>query len=132
MKFVWLGYADEKLWASMPNEERDSMSEECFAYNDFQRHGRHWTGVGEALRTSRAAKTLRWNGGKVVGTDGPYSETKELLGGVSMNRFSDIDRAVEAWSKHPCLRVGDVFEIRPTDEEFYARIAASEALAAGR
>jgi hypothetical protein len=44
--------------------------------------------------------------------------------------FTDIDRALEAWLKHPCLRAGDVLEIRPADEEFNARIAARDALAA--
>jgi hypothetical protein len=65
-----------------------------------------------------------------VVTDGPYAETKELLGGVAINRFVDIDRAVEAWSQHPCLRLGDVLELRPADEEFNARITAREALVA--
>jgi hypothetical protein len=41
---------------------------------------------------------------------------------VAINRFSDIDRAVEAWLQHPCLRLGDVLEIRPANEEFSARI----------
>ena len=61
---------------------------------------------------------------------GPYAETKEQLGGVAINKFTDIDRALEAWLKHPCLRVGDVLEIRPADEEFNARIAARDALVA--
>ena len=63
-------------------------------------------------------------------TDGPYAETKEQLGGVAIHKFTDIDRAVEAWTNHPCLRVGSVLEIRPVDEEFNARIAAREALVA--
>jgi hypothetical protein len=46
------------------------------------------------------------------------------------NRFKDMDQAIKGWSSHPCLRVGDVFEIRPADEEFNARIAAREALTA--
>ena len=61
-------------------------------------------------------------------TDGPYAETKEQLGGVAINKFTDIDRAIEAWLKHPCLRAGDVFEIRPADEEFNARVAARDAV----
>jgi hypothetical protein len=69
-------------------------------------------------------------GGKVLVTDGPYAETKEQLGGVAMHTFHDIEQAVEAWSTHPCLRLGDVLEIRPADEEFNARIAAREALVA--
>jgi hypothetical protein len=66
----------------------------------------------------------------VLVTDGPYAETKEQLGGVAINRFTNIDHAVEAWSNHPCLRVGGVLEIRLADEEFNARVAAREALVA--
>ena len=79
MKFACLGYADEKLWNAMTNEEREAMIEECFAYDDLLRRGGHWTGVGEALQISRAAKTVRSKGGRVIVTDGPYAETKEQI-----------------------------------------------------
>src|SRR5262245_6920582 len=44
-----------------------------------QRDGRmgHTVTPGDALQSARAAKTLRWHGGKVVVTDGPFAETKE-------------------------------------------------------
>jgi hypothetical protein len=58
------------------------------------------------------------------------TETKEQIGGVAFHKFSDIDRAVEAWSKHSALRAGDKLEIHPADEEFNARVAAREALVA--
>ena len=58
MKFSCLGYADERLWDAMSESEREAMIEECFAYDDVLRRGGHWTGVGEALQGSRAAKTL--------------------------------------------------------------------------
>ena len=130
MKFSCLGYADERLWDAMSESEREAIIEEFFAYDDTLRRGGHWTGVGEALQSSRAAKTLKSKGGKVIVTDGPYAETKEQIGGIAINKFTDIDRALEAWLKHPCLRVGDVLEIRPADEEFNARIAARGSLVA--
>jgi hypothetical protein len=81
MKFARLGYTDEKLWDSMSEDVRESMIEECFAYDDVMRRGGHWTWVGEALQSSRVAKTLRSKSGKVVVSDGPYAETKEQIGG---------------------------------------------------
>ena len=120
MKFVCLGYADEKLWDSMSKEERESMIEECLAYDDVLRRGNHWTGVGEALQISRAAKTLRLKAGKVIATDGPYAETKEQIGGLGVIEARDIDHAVELMSKHPGLRFGP-FEIRPIDGDLTAR-----------
>ena len=128
-KFVCLGYGKESAWAAMSSSEREAMINECMAYDTvLRKFGQSLGGV--ALQGAQSAKTLRSQGGKVVVTDGPYAETKELLGGVAINRFVDIDRAVEAWSQHPCLRLGDVLELRPADEEFNARITAREALVA--
>ena len=125
-KFVCLGYGNESAWTAMSSSERESRIEECMAYNAvLRKYGQSLGGV--ALQSSRMAKTLRSKGGKVLVTDGPYAETKELLGGVAINRFMDIDRAVEAWSQYPDLGHGDVLEIRPADEEFNARVAAREA-----
>ncbi len=127
--FVCLGYGKESTWVVMSSSEREAMINECLAYDAvLRKYGQSLGGV--ALQSARSAKTLRSQGGKVVVTDGPYAETKELLGGVAINRFVDIDRAIEAWSQHPCLRLGDVLEIRPADEEFNARIAARETLVA--
>jgi hypothetical protein len=126
-KFVCLGYGNESAWTAMSSSERESRIEECMVYDAvLRRYGQSLGGV--ALQSARTAKTLRSKGGKVLVTDGPYAETKELLGGVAINRFKDRDRAVEAWSQYPDLRRGDVLEIRPADEEFNARVAATEAL----
>jgi hypothetical protein len=65
----------------MSEGERNSMMYECFAYDDVLRKNGHFVG-GEALQSARNATTLRWQNGKVSVTDGPYAETKELLGGI--------------------------------------------------
>ena len=127
LKFVCMAYGDENVWNALSKSEREAQIEECMAYDAvLRKYGLSLGGV--ALQGVRTAKTLRSKGGKVLVTDGPYAETKEQLGGVAINRFTDIDRAIEAWLKHPCLRAGDVLEIRPADEEFNARIAARDAL----
>src|SRR6516165_10520638 len=129
MTFVCLGYGDENAWNAMSNAERDARIGECITYDTvLRKYGLSVGGV--ALQSVRTAKTLRSRGGRAVVTDGPYAETKEQIGGIAINKFNDIERAIEAWLKHPCLRVGDVLEIRPADEEFNARIAARDALVA--
>jgi hypothetical protein len=128
-KFVCLGYGSECAWNAMSSREREAHIEECMACDAvLRKYGQPLGGV--ALQSARAAKTLRSNCGIALVTDGPYAETKELLGGVAIHKYTDIDRAVEAWSKHPTLLFGGVLEIRPTDEEFNARIATGEALVA--
>jgi hypothetical protein len=122
-KFVCLGYGDERVWSSMPENERSAMIKECAAYGEVLSQYGAWVG-GDALQDSRTAKTLRHRGGKVIVTDGPYTETKEQLGGIAVFRFRDMQQAVEAWSEHPCLRVGDALELRPADEAINALIEA--------
>ena len=103
MKFICLGYADEKLWEAMSDSERKAVIEKSFAHEDLLRRGGHWTGIGEALQSSRAAKTLRFKGGKVIVTDGPYAETKEQLGGFGVFEARDLDHAVELTFNCPGL-----------------------------
>lgn len=122
MKFVCLGYYDEKQWESVPESEQAAMMEECFAYDDVLRAGGHFVG-GEALQSARNARTLRYRDGKVTVTDGPYAETKEQLGGILLLEARDLKHAVELMSKHPGVKAGP-FEIRPADETINAMIAA--------
>jgi len=121
MRFICLGYADEKMWDRMSKGELDAVVEECFAYDDVLRKGGHFVG-GEALQSSQTAKTLRYKNGKVIVTDGPYAETKEILGGVLILEARDMNEAVELISKHPGVRLSP-FEIRPADEQVNALVA---------
>ena len=83
---------DEKKWNAMSKSEQDAMMQECFAYDDVLRKNRHFVG-GEALQSVRATKTLRWHGGKVMVTDGPFAETKEQLGGLLVLEAKDMNEA---------------------------------------
>jgi hypothetical protein len=125
MKFLCLGYMDEKKWDAMPKSEQEAFMNECMAYDEELRRNGHWAGA-EALQYVRTAKTLRWKGNKVVVTDGPYAETKEQLGGVVVLRAKDMNHAIELMSKHPGVRLGVQLEIRPADEVINALIAARE------
>ena len=102
------------------------MIEECLAYDDVLRKDGHWLDAGAALQSAKAAKTVRWDGDKAIVTDGPYAETKELLGGIGVLEARDMDHAVELMSKHPGVRWGGPFEIRPIDEEFEAQYAVRQ------
>jgi len=116
MKYVCLGLYDEAAFAQMPQADAQRMFEECFAYDDVLRRGGHFLG-GEALDSARNAVTLRMKDGEVQVTDGPFVETKESLGGILLLEARDLNHAIALMSKHPALKVGNVFEIRPADEE---------------
>jgi hypothetical protein len=100
----------------MSESEQKAMVDECFAYDDVLRSGRHIVG-GEALGPARNAVTLRAKDGQVVVTDGPYAETKEQVGGILVLEANDLNHAIALVSKHPGVRLGGPFEIRPADEE---------------
>jgi hypothetical protein len=123
MKFICLGYADEKTWAGMSEQERNALVDECLAYDDVLRRNGHFAG-GDALASARNARTLRWEKGKVLVTDGPYAETKEQLGGILVLEARDLDHAIQLMSEHPGVKAGP-FEIRPV-EDLSAMVAASE------
>src|SRR5262245_11857386 len=121
MKFVCLGYADEKLLATLPKAKLEEMMEACFQYDDELRRNGHFIG-GEALQAARKASTLRFKEGKVVVTDGPYAETKEQLGGILLLEARNLEHAVQLMSKHPGVHFGP-WEIRPADETINALVA---------
>ena len=122
MKYVCLGFIDETKFAEIPQGDAQRMMEECFAYDDELRRGGHFLG-GEALDSARNAVTLRMKDGEIVVTDGPYAETKEMLGGILLLEARDLNHAISLMSKHPALKVGNVFEIRPANEAMNKLVA---------
>ena len=114
MKFVCLGYLDERNWDALSESERAALMDACLAYDDELRRNGHFAG-GEALQSARNAVTLRYRDGRVSRTDGPFAETKEILGGILFLEAEDLDQAVRLMSKHPGVQVGP-FEIRAAED----------------
>jgi hypothetical protein len=61
---------------------------------------------------------LERDGGKVVGpgksvTDGPFAEVKDLVGGYTLVKASDVSQAAEFAKGCPILERGGLVEIRP-------------------
>ncbi len=122
MKFVCMGFIEESKYESLSEAEGQRMMEDCFAYDDELRRGGHFLG-GEALQSARNAVTLRMKNGSVDVTDGPYAETKEMLGGILLLEARDLNHAIALMSRHPGVKVGP-FEIRPSDAQVNELIAA--------
>lgn len=123
MKFICLGYYDPKKWETASEAERNALMDECFAYDDVLRKNGHFVG-GEGLQGPENAATLQRKNGKLSTTDGPYAETKEVLGGILMLEARDLKHALELMSKHPGLQAGP-FEVRPV-ADLTAMIRESE------
>lgn len=60
-------------------------------------------------------------GGRVVSsagiTDGPFAETKELIGGYWFIVAADLDEAAALAARNPCVACGLTFEVRPIETE---------------
>lgn len=115
MKYICLGFMDESVWENMSEKDRNIFVDTCFNYDDELRKNGHYTG-GEALQGPESATSLRYHNDKVQLTDGPFTETKEYLGGIMILEAADLNEAIRLMSKHPSLRLGKGgggWEIRP-------------------
>lgn len=119
MKFICLGCLDKQLWGKLSAAEQQSLVAECTAFDQELHAKGHFAG-GFALQDSSAATTIRWKGGKASLTDGPFVETKEMLGGILILEAKDKAEALALMSRHPGIRIGP-FEVRPADEAFMAQ-----------
>ena len=119
-KFLVSVIGDEDWTAQAKPEEFEKMVADMNAYNEQLEEA----GVmvdGQGLAPSANAKTLRYGeDGKVVVTDGPFSESKEQLGGYWVFETKDLDEAIDWARKAPMA--GGTLEIRQiveTAEENY-------------
>ena len=65
------------------------------------------------LHPASSAKSLRAQpGGKVLVTDGPYTETKEHIGGFWVLQAADLDEAL-AWGRKAVVACRAPVEVRP-------------------
>jgi hypothetical protein len=113
MKYICLGYIEPGKFEGMTEDERNAVFDECFEHNDHLRANGHLTGE-MGLQPPRTAVTLCWKNGKVATTDGPYAETKEQLGGISILEARDLNHAIQLISQLPGFKYGlGPIEIRP-------------------
>src|SRR5262249_39191170 len=67
---------------------------------------------GSQLAPTSSATTLRLSGGKPVATDGPFTETKEQLGGYYLIECPNLDEALKWAGRCPSIKDGTI-ELRP-------------------
>jgi hypothetical protein len=73
-----------------------------------------WVFAG-GLHPPSTATVVRAQGGQVVTTDGPFTETKEQLGGFWVIQAADLDAALELAAKGSAA-CGLAVEVRPFQE----------------
>jgi hypothetical protein len=95
-------------------EADGSFQASCHAWADELRR-RGLLVATEGLQAPGDATTVRVRGDQVLLTDGPFADTKEVIGGFSLVECADLDEALEVTSRHPAARYGSI-EIRPLRE----------------
>jgi hypothetical protein len=68
--------------------------------------------AGDALHGPETATSVRVRDGETQVTDGPFAETKEILGGYYVIECADLDTALEHAARMPNITYGTV-EVRP-------------------
>jgi hypothetical protein len=119
MKFICLGCMDKEAWGRLSAAEQAALVMECTNFDQELAAQGHFA-AGYALQDSATATTVRWAGGKASRVDGPFAETKEMLGGILILEARDKAEAVAIISRHPGIRIGP-FEVRPANEDFMAQ-----------
>jgi hypothetical protein len=71
--------------------------------------------AGEGLQPSAKGARIRFEGDKKIVTDGPFPETKELIGGFWIWKVKSLEDAI-AWLKRAPFGAGAELEIRPIAE----------------
>ena len=69
----------------------------------------------DGLQPPSKGARVSYAGGKVSVTDGPFAESKEVVGGFWIIKVSSLEEAVE-WAKRVPADPSDVVEVRPIFE----------------
>lgn len=105
-QYMLLLYDNPSNWQNLSPEEMQRALEKYMAWRQ-----RPYT-VGTGRLAEDTGRVIRSEGGKPRATDGPYSETKEILGGFYTIEAADYDQAVQRALEHPHLEYGGTIEVR--------------------
>lgn len=72
--------------------------------------------AGDQLEATTTATTVVVRDGKRIVTDGPFAETKEVLGGYYLFECANLDEALDWAAKCPAAYMGGKIEVRPIVE----------------
>lgn len=107
-QYMLLLYDNPANWATVSPDEIQKALEKYMAW------GRKPFVVRGVRLAEDLGRVIRSEGGKPRATDGPYSETKEVLGGYYLIDAANYDEAVQRSMDHPQLEYGGTIEVRQT------------------
>ena len=115
MNYLMLIYTNTQRWAELSKDQRNQVHTDCGVWHEeLVRNGNSRGAMG--LQPVSTATTVSDEGGEIVITDGPFAETKEVLGGFEHVECASLDEALAIAKRFPALRVGSRVEVRPIVE----------------
>src|SRR5262245_41426870 len=114
MKYLCLAYGDQAKMSKLRPSEFEALLAKCKEHDaELQRSGHYVS----AMSLEWDVATVRPRAGKTVVTDGPFVETREVVGGVITIEARDLNEAIRIASLHPAAHLGEELgwgiEIRP-------------------
>ena len=114
MRYMLLCYDDEQGWEKAGEAAlREAMEEAVQLAQQLNARGQYI--MAAPLHSTSTATSVRVRDGKRLVTDGPFAETREVLGGFYLIEAEDLDEAIGIAARHPGARTGTA-EIRPVME----------------
>ena len=111
MQFLLLVYTDSELMEALPSGQYDTMMKGCLEKaDDLQRSGKLLS--YSQLEDANTARSVRIRNGKTRVSDGPFAETKELLGGFNLVEADSLEEAIAMAAELPWAQTGCI-EVRP-------------------
>jgi hypothetical protein len=108
MQYALVIYAEPGYEETLADAERAAMYAEFLALADDSR-----CIAAARLQPVETATCVRVAGGRTLMTDGPFADTKEVLGGLYLIEAANLDEAIELAARIPAARFGGVVEVRP-------------------
>jgi hypothetical protein len=111
MNYICLVYQSEEDGKTITQEDFDEITPACLSWVDeLEKNGKHVYSAG--LQSPSTSTTMRRRNGEIVVTDGPFAETKEVLGGFTILEARDLNEAILQGMKLAEACRGTV-EVRP-------------------
>lgn len=112
MNYTLLIYLDDDRFHRLSRDEQNRIHQACGAWHeDIVRRGHGGVAIG--LQAKTTAKTVRLQDDRLLVTDGPFAETREVLGGLESIRCDNYEQALAYARSFPGLAAGGAVEIRP-------------------
>jgi hypothetical protein len=105
VKVLALIYGDESRWDELGESEREEVYER---YRAFAAVAAAKIVDGAELAPTTAATTVRIRDGQSLVTDGPFAETKEVLGGFFLLDCADLEEAAQVAAQIPGAATGTI------------------------